>query len=105
MATRHWLTSLWSEEHRSEPLGQLHREIDRMFDEFMGSGRSVTAGNGGIVMAPRVDLAETDDSIEITAGRSPRCWKVAPGGVGFLSRSSVDSYQGFQSQLQLTVRA
>lgn len=67
MATRHWLPSLWSEERRSEPLGQLHREIDRMFDEFIGSDRSVTAGEGGIVMAPRMDMAETDDSIEITA--------------------------------------
>jgi HSP20 family protein len=67
MATRHWLPSLWNDERRSEPLGQLHREIDRMIDEFLGSGRPATAGNGGIVMAPRMDMAETDDSIEITA--------------------------------------
>ena len=67
MATRHWLPSLWNDERHSEPLGQLHREIDRMFDEFLGSGRPAAAANGGIVMAPRMDMAETDDSIEITA--------------------------------------
>lgn len=65
MATRHWLPSLWNDERR--PLGQLHREIDRMFDEFLGSGQPATPGSGGIVMAPRMDMAETDDSIEITA--------------------------------------
>jgi HSP20 family protein len=67
MATRHWLPSLWNDERRSEPLGRLHREIDRMFSEFLGSARPATAADDGIVMAPRMDMAETDDSIEITA--------------------------------------
>lgn len=67
MARTHWLPSLWGEERRDHPLSHLQREIDRMFEEFMSPGRLAAVGDGGMVMVPRVDVAETDDSIEIMA--------------------------------------
>jgi HSP20 family protein len=50
---------------RSEtsPFFSLHREIDRLFDDFTrGFG-----GERGFGMAPSIDVAETDKEIEITA--------------------------------------
>lgn len=60
---QHWLPSVFGEERRGDPISHLHQEIDRMFGDLM-PGR---AGDGGMTMAPRIDMAETDDSIEITA--------------------------------------
>jgi HSP20 family protein len=55
---------------RPEPFffGPLHREIDRLFDDF---ARSLTAsgpqGQGLSTLVPRLDVTETDNEIEITA--------------------------------------
>jgi HSP20 family protein len=58
--------------HRHWPentLDSLHREVDRMFSDFLG-GTSLSPfagsdGNGHLV--PRMDIAETDTAYEVTA--------------------------------------
>ncbi len=60
------------------PLGSLHREIDRLFDDFSRGfalspfGRRAVDweplfGAGGGAMTPSVDVAETDEAFEISA--------------------------------------
>lgn len=50
-----------------EPLNSLHREMNRLFDEVMGSGLPMGAPGGGTVMDARMDVAETDREIRICA--------------------------------------
>lgn len=65
MAMRSWLPSLWGEERRGgDPFYQLHREIDRLFDDFMSPARR-PVGEGHAIMSPRLDMAESDGSIEV----------------------------------------
>jgi HSP20 family protein len=56
---------------RGEPVetdlfSQLHRDIDRLFEEAW-HGFGVPAVAGGNRLAPRIDLAESDKEIEVTA--------------------------------------
>jgi HSP20 family protein len=44
--------------------GPLHREIDRLFDDF---ARGLTAFGGSPNLVPSLDVTETDKEIEITA--------------------------------------
>lgn len=69
--TRSFLPSLFGNDKSDTPaFHSLHKEIDRVFDEFKGlvprfdSGR-LTDFNGQIV--PRLDVSETDETVEITA--------------------------------------
>lgn len=69
--TRSFLPSLFGNDKADTPaFHSLHKEIDRVFDEFKGlvprfeSGR-LTDFNGQIV--PRLDVSETDKAVEITA--------------------------------------
>lgn len=51
-----------------EPIGSLFREVERVFDDF--SRRTPLAGSIGLgtgLLAPRIDMAETADAIDITA--------------------------------------
>ncbi|WP_210359063.1 Hsp20/alpha crystallin family protein [Sphingomonas beigongshangi] len=51
-----------------DPLFSLHREVNRLFDDvFRGFGVPALAGAGGGVLAPSVELAETDKEIRVTA--------------------------------------
>jgi HSP20 family protein len=46
--------------------GSLHREIDRLFDEFTrGIGTLAPAGNGSLL--PSIDISETDNEYVMTA--------------------------------------
>lgn len=50
-----------------DPFLQLRHEMDRLFDEAVrGNGTSETL-SGGSVMAPRMDVSETDNEIRICA--------------------------------------
>lgn len=65
------LPSLWgNNESSSAPLTSLHREIDRVFDDFNRSfglpRMSQTVGEAGTAFAPRMDVVETDKSLEVT---------------------------------------
>jgi HSP20 family protein len=49
------------------PLFSLHKEIDRLFGDFAGGfGFPAMAKAGGPVMAPQLDVVETDKSYEIS---------------------------------------
>ena len=66
------LPSLWG--HRDKPeksqIGTLHREVDRLFDEFardFGDFGLARTGNGEGLLAPSIDVAETEKAIEVKA--------------------------------------
>ncbi|MCR9139679.1 MAG: Hsp20/alpha crystallin family protein [Alphaproteobacteria bacterium] len=69
--TRSFLPSLFSNEKSDAPVfHSLHKEIDRVFDEFKGlvprfDPERFPGFNGQIV--PRLNLSETEDAVEITA--------------------------------------
>jgi HSP20 family protein len=47
--------------------GSLHREIDRLFDDFTRGGFGVMATPAQTNLLPSIDVTETDKEIEITA--------------------------------------
>lgn len=65
------LPSLWDDRKKApEPFGALHREVDRLFDEF-SRGFFPTFANGRgpslAALTPSIDVSETDKAIEVTA--------------------------------------
>jgi HSP20 family protein len=52
-----------------DPFASLHREVNRLFDDVVrGTGLSVaSAPTGGAVLAPRMNVSETDEEIRVTA--------------------------------------
>ncbi len=70
MKARSLLPSLWHREEGGEsPFLALHREIDRVFDEFRRGAPWPTLRlyDGGARFAPAMDVFETDKAIEIDA--------------------------------------
>ena len=68
MSTKSQLPSLWERE-QFEPFKSLHREIDRVFDNFadaMPWSTRTNGGNGQGRMTPQVDLSETDKAVEVS---------------------------------------
>ena len=66
MSTKSQLPSLW-ERGEFEPFISLHREIDRVFDNFaevMPWGRRTENGGTGR-LTPQLDLSETEKSVEV----------------------------------------
>ena len=56
----------------ASPLTELHREVDRLFEDFMGDFRGFRPrggfwGDGGGELVPKVDVCETDKEVEVTA--------------------------------------
>lgn len=65
MANQNPLPSLWSNRIGDlEPFRSLHDRFERLFDEF---GKLPAAGGAKALMAPRVDVKETDTGFELTA--------------------------------------
>jgi HSP20 family protein len=53
---------------RGDPLLDLHREMDRLFDSFFGGLGTPSAGSGGGLMAmPRLDVRESEQELCISA--------------------------------------
>jgi HSP20 family protein len=48
-----------------DPFGSLFREVQKTFEDF--SRRSPIAGLGSDMLAPRIDIAESKDAIDLTA--------------------------------------
>jgi HSP20 family protein len=48
-----------------EPFGSLFREVQKTFEDF--SRRSPIAGLGSDMLAPKIDIAESKDAIDLTA--------------------------------------
>jgi HSP20 family protein len=48
-----------------DPFGSLFREVQKTFEDF--SRRSPLAGLGSEMLAPKVDIAESKDAIDLTA--------------------------------------
>lgn len=52
----------------SDPFLDLHREVNRLFDDmFRSSGGSSYGGTFGGMMTPRIDVVETDNELRIAA--------------------------------------
>lgn len=49
------------------PIESLHREIDRMFDDFWRDFETPRRTNGDRLIATRVDVSEDDKEIQVTA--------------------------------------
>jgi HSP20 family protein len=63
---RSYLPSLFGRE--GETLGSLFRDVEKAFEDFSRrSPFSAPTSFGSDVMAPRIDVAETKDAIELTA--------------------------------------
>jgi HSP20 family protein len=57
------LTSAWT-----DPFLSLQQEVERLFDDFGGHfGIASKASSGSGTLSPRMDVAETDKAIELTA--------------------------------------
>lgn len=65
------LPSMWGEDRdRDDPFRSLHRQIDRVFEDFARGLPSLTMPGEaaeGVRLSPRIDVSETDKAIEITA--------------------------------------
>jgi HSP20 family protein len=63
------LPKLWGDDNGRDVFSNLHREIDRVFEDFTGGNRwpfpAMTGENGK--MTPSINVSETDSEIEITA--------------------------------------
>ena len=63
------IPKMWGEDKGGDVFSNLHRQIDRVFDDFTQGDRwpfpALSAGNGKLT--PRVNVSETDKEIEITA--------------------------------------
>ena len=60
---RSYLPSLFGRD--DDPFGSLFREVQKTFDDF--SRRSPLSGFGSDMLAPRIDIAESKDAIDLTA--------------------------------------
>jgi HSP20 family protein len=66
---RSLVPNLWGDKDKDNDLfSSLHREIDRVFDDFTRSEhwpfRALSTGNGKLT--PRIDVSETDKKVEVT---------------------------------------
>ena len=61
--TRSYLPSLFGRD--DDPFGSLFREVQKTFEDF--SRRSPLAGSSSEMLAPRIDIAESKDAIDLTA--------------------------------------
>ena len=50
-----------------EHLGDLQRQMDRLFDDFAGRWPVETSGNGNGKYWPALDMTETNDAVDVTA--------------------------------------
>ena len=69
MAFRSLLPSLWDKDNY-EPFHSLHREIDRVFNEFSRGApwpSETRSGNGARRLMPKIDISETDLALEVSA--------------------------------------
>lgn len=51
---------------RGDPFQELHREVNRLFDDTF-RGMDTGRGGQGSMMAPRIDIHEAGDDLEVTA--------------------------------------
>lgn len=59
------LPTLWGRD-KDDPFGALHREVEKVFDDFTKTWPSVGALTGRFLM-PNIDVHETDKGLEVTA--------------------------------------
>ena len=66
--TQSLLPKLWGDEKGTDMFSALHKEIDRVFDDFNGHKpwpfTAMSGDNGKIT--PRMDIKETDGALEVT---------------------------------------
>jgi HSP20 family protein len=62
-----WGRGALSADDRNDPFHAFHRDIDRMFEDFSRSWRLPTLAERETLLAPVIDVSETDDTIEVSA--------------------------------------
>ena len=72
MANRYLTPWSGSRQWQSDPLFQLQREIDRVFDDVFSGGSARSGASGNMTMnAPRIDLHEENGELCLRARRGP----------------------------------
>src|SRR5690348_7047647 len=51
----------------SDPFLTLHREMNRLFDDVIRGGTAATGSQGAMLLAPNMDVTETDNEVRIRA--------------------------------------
>ena len=51
----------------TDPFLMLHREMNRLFDDALRGGAGTAGGQGGLMLAPHMDVSETDKEVQIQA--------------------------------------
>ena len=69
MSMRSLLPSLWGHPDEKDPFRSLQTEIDRVFNDFNRGMRlpGLTENATGARLAPRIDVSETNGTVEVTA--------------------------------------
>ena len=69
MSMRSLLPSLWGHPDEKDPFRSLQTEIDRVFNDFNRGMRlpGLTETATGTRLAPRIDVSETNGTVEVTA--------------------------------------
>ena len=69
MSMRSLLPSLWGHPDEKDPFHSLQTEIDRVFNDFNRGMRlpGLTEGVAGARLAPRINVSETNGTVEVTA--------------------------------------
>ena len=64
-----FIPKMWGEDKGGDVFSNLHRQIDRVFDDFTHGSHwpFPVAASGNGKLTPRVDVSETDTEIEVTA--------------------------------------
>lgn len=60
------LPTLWGRD-KDDPFAALHREVEKVFEDFTKSWPSVSALTGRGMLVPNIDVSETDKGLEVTA--------------------------------------
>ena len=61
------LPSLWGSSTERDPFRSLHQEVNRLFDQFGRGLPAAWAPGNGMIVAPTVDISESDGEFTVTA--------------------------------------
>ncbi|MEZ5922815.1 MAG: Hsp20/alpha crystallin family protein [Hyphomicrobiaceae bacterium] len=67
MASRSWLPALWPEHRDGDPFFAMRKQMDDLFSDWARHVPERTGARESGLLAPRIDVSESDKDIRITA--------------------------------------
>lgn len=67
MTSRSWLPALWPEARDGDPFLAMRKQMDALFDDWTRVMPERARAEGGSLVAPKIDVSESDKDIRITA--------------------------------------